>query len=142
LELGVGLSLLLVGLFAAWEAVRMPQGTAALPGPGVLPLGLGALIAVCSLAFVIAGRTSPDEAAALGSRHVACALLAVLAAGLLWERAGFLITATVFLYVLLWVLSPLGWWRSLLAAAAAAAVARFVFQNLLNVVLPSLPFAY
>src|SRR5687768_12955470 len=120
----------------------MPQGTAALPGPGMLPLGLGLLIAACSITLIVVGRATPDEPVAVGNRQVACALLAVLAAGLLWERAGFLITATLFLFVLLWMLSPLGWWRSLLAAAAGAAVARFAFQNLLNVVLPPLPFAY
>jgi hypothetical protein len=72
-------------VFAAWEAARMPQGSASLPG---------------------------------------------------------LITCTLFLFVLLWTLSPLGWWRSLIAAVAGAAAARFIFQNLLNVVLPALPFAF
>jgi hypothetical protein len=141
LELGVGLSLIAVGAFAAWEAFRMPHGTAALPGPGVLPFALGVLIAACALILIVA-RTSPDEPVTVGNRPVFCALLAVLAAGLLWERAGFLITSTFFLFVLLWMLSPLGWWRSLIAAAVGAAVARFAFQNLLNVVLPPLPFAY
>jgi putative tricarboxylic transport membrane protein len=141
LELGVGLSLIAVGAFAAWEALRMPQGTAALPGPGVLPFALGVLIAACALVLIVA-RTSPDQPVTVGNRQVVCALLAVLAAGLLWERAGFLISSTFFLFVLLWMLSPLGWWRSLIAAAVGAAAARFVFQNLLNVVLPPLPFAY
>ena len=120
----------------------MPQGTAALPGPGMLPLALGVLIALCAIALIVFGRASPDEPVALGTRHVALALAAVLAAGLLWERAGFLITATLFLFVLLWTLSPLGWWRSFIAAVIGAAAARYVFQNLLNVVLPPLPFAY
>jgi hypothetical protein len=142
LELGVGLALLNLGVFAAWEAVRMPQGSAALPGPGMLPLGLGLLIACCAVVLIFFGRARPDQPVAVGNRHVAWALLAVLAAGLLWERAGFLITATLFLFALLWILSPLGWWRSLIAAAAGAAVARFAFHNLLNVVLPPLPFAY
>ena len=141
LELGVGVALLNLGVFAAWEAVRMPQGTPALPGPGMLPLGLGVLMAVCALVLIVV-RTSAEEPVKLGNREVVCALLAVLAAGMLWERAGFLITATLFLSALLWILSPLGWWRSIIAAAAAAAVARYLFQNLLNVVLPPLPFLY
>jgi hypothetical protein len=119
----------------------MPQGTPALPGPGMLPLGLGVLMALCAVILLVA-RTSADEPVKLGNREVVCALLAVLAAGMLWERAGFLITATLFLFALLWMLSPLGWWRSLIAAAAGAAAARYLFQNLLNVVLPPLPFAY
>ena len=141
LELGVGVALLLLGVFAAWEGARMPQGTAALPGPGMLPVALGVLLALCS-AVLIATSSKADERVAIGHRHVAAGLLMVLAAGLLWERAGFLITGTLFLFVLLWTLSPLGWWRSLIAAAVGAAAARFVFQNLLNVVLPPLPFAF
>lgn len=140
LEIGVGVSLLLLGLLAAWEGARMPQGTPALPGPGMLPVALGVLLAVCSAVLVFLSKAG--EAVAIGHRHVAAALLMVLAAGLLWERAGFLITSTLFLFVLLWTLSPLGWWRSLIAAALGTAGARFAFQNLLNVVLPPLPFAF
>lgn len=119
----------------------MPQGTPALPGPGMLPVALGVLLALCSV-VLIAIFSKDNQPVAIGHRHVAAALLMVFAAGLLWERAGFLITSTLFLFVLLWILSPLGWWRSLLAAAVGAAAARFVFQNLLDVVLPSLPFAF
>jgi putative tricarboxylic transport membrane protein len=142
LEIGVEIALLLLGVFAAWEAARMPQGSASLPGPGMLPLTLGVLLALSSVVLIALGRGSGGEPVAIGHRHVACALLAVLAAGLLWEPAGFLITCTLFLFVLLWTLSPLGWWRSLIAAVAAAAATRFIFQNLLNVVLPALPFAF
>jgi hypothetical protein len=118
----------------------MPQGSASLPGPGMLPVALGVLLALCSVALIFLARA--DERIAIGHRNVAWALVAVLAAGLLWERAGFLITCMLFLFVLLSMLSTLGWWRSLIAAILGAVAARFVFQNLLNVVLPPLPFAY
>lgn len=140
LEIGVGVALLVLGMFAAWEGSRMPQGSAALPGPGMLPVALGVLLAGCSVVLIFLSKEK--DQVAIGHRHVAIALAMVLAAGLLWERAGFLITCTLFLYVLLWTLSPLGWWRSLIAAVLGAVAARFVFQNLLNVVLPPLPFAY
>lgn len=142
LEIGVGVSLLLLGVFAAWEGVRMPQGTPALPGPGMVPVTLGVLLVLCSAALIIIFSKGSIERVAIGHRHVGAALLMVLVAGLLWERAGFLVTCMLFLYVLLWTLSPLGWWRSLVAAMVGAAAARFVFQNLLNVVLPPLPFAF
>ena len=140
LEIGVGVALLLLGVFAGWEGSRMPQGTAALPGPGMLPVALGVLLAGCAVVLIFLSQG--QDRVAIGHRHVAVALAMVLAAGLLWERAGFLITCSLFLFVLLWTLSPLGWWRSLIAAVLGTLAARFFFQNLLNVVLPPLPFAY
>ena len=144
LEIGVGVALLLLGVFAAWEGARMPQGTAGLPGPGVLPVALGVLLALSSIAVmtISARATVAREPVAIGHRRITYAVLALFAAGLLWERAGFLITCTLFLFVMLSMLSTLGWWRSLIAAIVGALAARFLFQGLLNVVLPPLPFAY
>lgn len=144
LEIGVGVALLLLGVFAAWEGARMPQGTAGLPGPGVLPVALGVVLALCAIALLtISARAgAAAEPMAIGHRRITGAVLALFAAGLLWERAGFLVTSTLFLFVLLWTLSTLGWWRSLVAAMLGALAAHFVFQNLLNVRLPPLPFAY
>jgi len=76
----------------------------------------------------------------LGNRHVALAIASIVMAGLLFERAGFLITSVVFLFAMLFSLSGLGWWRSLLAAVAASIATQYLFQNLLNVRLPPLPF--
>ena len=141
LEAGVAVALLLLGVFAVWEGARMPQGSAALPGPGMLPVALGVLLAICSVALIVV-RSGVAERVSVGHRQIAVGLLAVLAAGALRERAGFLITSTLVLFVLLWSWSPLGWWRALLAALLASVAVRYVFQNLLNVVLPPLPFAF
>ncbi|MGH8741852.1 MAG: tripartite tricarboxylate transporter TctB family protein [Burkholderiales bacterium] len=141
LEAGVAVALLLLGAFAIWEGARMPQGSAALPGPGMLPVALGVLLALCAVALMVRSGAGAERVA-IGHRHIAMGLLAVLGAGLLWERAGFLVTSTLFLFALLWSLSPLGWWRSLIAAVVATVAVRYFFQNLLNVVLPSLPFAF
>jgi putative tricarboxylic transport membrane protein len=144
LEIGVGVALLLLGAFAAWEGARMPQGTAGLPGPGVMPVALGVMLALCSVALLTIAARAPlaGEPVAIGHRRITWAVLMLFAAGLLWERAGFLVTSSLFLFVLLWTLSTLGWWRALLAAVLGAVAARFLFQDLLNVVLPALPFAY
>ncbi len=143
LEIGVAISLLVLGVFAAWEASGMPQGTPALPGPGMVPMALGVLLAVSSAGLIvwrIKVRPPEDAAIVLGHRHITLAVTAILAAGFLFERAGFLITSTLLLFVLLWSLSPLGWWRALIAAVVASVAARYLFQNLLNVSLPPFPF--
>lgn len=144
LEIGVSIALLLLGGFAAWEAAGMPQGTPALPGPGMVPMALGILLAVCAaglIVWTIRARSTEDTAITLGHRHITLTVAAIIACGLLFERAGFLITSTLLLFVLLWALSPLGWWRSLLAAVVASGVTQYLFQNLLNVALPPLPFS-
>jgi len=134
--------LLLLGAFATWEAARMPFGTAAMPGPGMMPMALGVLLMLSAAGLVVLELKAPvtDAAVLLGTRHVALAAAAIVVAGLLFERAGFLITSSLFLFVMLVALSALGWWRSLLAAVAVSIAARYLFQNLLGVTLPPLPF--
>lgn len=142
LSLGVAAALFLLGAFAAWQASRMPFGNAALPGPAVMPLALGILLMLCAAALIVTELLAPAsvELVSLGHRHVALGIGAVIVAGLLWERAGFIVTSTLFLFAMLAALSTLGWWRSVLAAVAASIAAAFLFQRLLGVNLPPLPF--
>lgn len=142
LSLGVAAALFLLGAFAAWQASRMPFGTAALPGPAVMPLALGILLMLCAAALIVTEMVAPApvEMVPLGHRHVALGIGAVIVAGLLWESAGFVVTSTLFLFVLLSALSTLGWWRSLLAAIVTSVAAALLFQRLLGVNLPPLPF--
>jgi len=142
LELAVMACLLLLAVFAFWQAALMPSGTLSLPGPGMLPMALGALLALSVLAlFALRLGVGPqsDVPLRLGSRQIGVCVLALLAAGLLFERAGFVVTGALFLWVLLWMLSPLGWWRSSIAGVAAALVTDYLFKDLLGVSLPSFP---
>lgn len=144
-ELAVAIVLLALGLLAAWGAARMPLGTASMPGPGMTPMIEAILLALCA-AVVLRQRfkepAGADDPLVLGHRHVVLAAISIIGVGLLLERVGFLVTGSLFLFVLLWAFSTLGWWRSLLAAVLACAVVMFVFQNLLNVALPRFPFSF
>jgi hypothetical protein len=116
----------------------MPLGSMALPGPGVFPLFMGAALALIAAALLVGyvRRPEPGEPVRLGHSFVAITLLAIGGMAELIERTGFLISATLFLFVLLIAVSELGWWRSALAALAAAVVAQLFFQTLLGVPLP------
>ena len=143
LETAVAVSLLLLGLFAIWQASGMPMGTAAMPGPGVMPIALGVLLALSALILIVrGGHAGPaaNAAVVLGHPFVALGIGATAAAGFLFERVGFQITSTLLLFVLLRSLSTLGTWRSLVAAVIATIVAGLFFQNLLGVSLPPSPF--
>lgn len=144
IELGVLIALLALGIFVVWRATQMPAGTVSLPGPGMAPTTLGLLLVLSATALLFLHVRSRREQAApvlLGNRQVVVASLALLAAGLIFEPLGFVLTGTLFLFVMVWMLSPLGWWRSLVAAAVAASSAKFLFGNLLDVQLPPLPWA-
>ena len=143
LEFSVEIALLLLGIFAAWQAAGMPQGTPALPGPGMVPMALGVLLAVCAVGLIVRTMRTGEagrEPIVLGHRHITLMVVATVVTGFIFEPLGFLLTSTLLLFVLMWALSPLGWWRALLAGFLASVAAQLFFQNLLDVVLPPLPF--
>ena len=144
-ELAVAIVLLAIGLLAALGAARMPLGTASLPGPGMTPMIEAILLALCAVVILKQRFKEPagaDDPLVLGHRHVVLAVFSIIGVGLLLERAGFLVTGSLFLFVLLWAFSTLGWWRSLLASVLACTVVMFVFRHLLNVALPRFPFSF
>ena len=144
-ELAVAIVLLAIGLLAALGAARMPLGTASLPGPGMTPMIEAILLALCAAVILKQRFKEPagaDDPLVLGHRHVVLAVFSIIGVGLLLERAGFLVTGSLFLFVLLWAFSTLGWWRSLLASVLACTVVMFVFRDLLNVALPRFPFSF
>jgi putative tricarboxylic transport membrane protein len=145
LERGISIALFVLAVFVVWQSAGMPSGTLKLPGPGMLPMALGVLLALSSLALILMSpRSGPSQAEAVivGNRRIVVAFLALVIAGLLFERIGFLLTGTLFLFVLLWMLSPLGWLGSLVAGFAAALIMNLAFLHALGVSLPSYPWSF
>lgn len=146
--IAIDLMLLLLAAAMVWAAARMPSGTVSMPGPGLVPLTLGVLLAVTSLAHLVSSLLSSASADAVeeeqaegSSWRIAITLGALLASALLFEPLGYVATASLFLTVMLWTLSELGPWRSALAAVASAWVSFVLFRDLLGVALPQAPFA-
>jgi putative tricarboxylic transport membrane protein len=132
-------ALLVFAVAIVWGAVLMPPGTVGAPGPGFFPRALGALLALVSVGLLVrAYRLDPigDEVVALGHRHITLTFAALVGLGLLFEYAGYVLSATLFMLVLLRAFSTLGWIRSALAAAATAVVTYYLFVNVLGVMLP------
>lgn len=146
-EILTGIVLFLVATGMAWAAARMPMGTIALPGPGVVPLVLAVLLASASLIHtILCLRTVPGQAASAREDHdtanrwrIAIMLAAIVGAALLFERIGYFPTAALFLFVMLSSLSSLRWWQSALAALAGAWLSLLCFSDLLGVALPRVP---
>ena len=120
----------------------MPFGTAAMPGPGMMPMALGVLLMLSSAGLVVLELKAPatSEVVRLGNRHIALAVAAIVVSGWLFERAGLL------LYV---VAVPVRDARRAVAARLVAVAARrggrdasrrsYFFSELLGVMLPPLP---
>jgi hypothetical protein len=144
LELGILVALGALAVFVVWQSARMPSGTLSLPGPGMLPMALGLLLALSTLALILLLlRSGPENETpvTLGNRQIAISFPVLVGAGLLFDRVGFVVTGSLFLFALLWMLSPLGWWRSLIASVAATLTSNYLFKSLLGISLPPFPWA-
>lgn len=141
-DFAVAVLLLALAAFFLWGGWHMPAGTYAVPGPGFLPTILAVLLGVTALLLFVktlAGAADEVAPVAFGVVPVAIVFAALTAAALAFERAGFMLTFTVFLFVMLRVFSRLGTVRSTLVAVGIAALAGWFFGAALGVNLPRGP---
>lgn len=114
------------GLAAVWQAIDAGVGSLARPGPGLLPLGLGAALAVVGALLLFKALTIEAERAPPGGtgsvRALASVALAVAGGALLMDVAG-----GVAGLVAAGLGAALGWrgsgWRAVLLAGLAGALA-------------------
>ena len=131
--------LLAIAIGTGIASAGMPMGSYNLPGPGVFPLALSVLLgagAALRIAWLHVRPSGEAGEVRLGHRNIVivCLALAGVAVGL--DRAGFLITAGVFLVVLYRAFSGATWWRVVVAAAAALAGFHLFFERFIGVTLP------
>ena len=117
----------------------MPMGTYNLPGPGVFPLALSILLgagAAVRITWLVLRREEDTDEVRLGHRNIAFACLALAGVALCLERAGFLLTAAVFLLVLYRAFSDAGWRKVIVLSAAVVAGFHLLFERLIGITLP------
>ena len=142
-DLAIAVLLLALAAFFLWGAWHMPAGTFAVPGPGIVPTVLAALLAATALALIVRSLLASARASAVpvpfGVASAAIVVAALAGVALALERAGFVISAGAFMFVMLRAFSRLGTLRSALAAAAVAFGASWFFGTVLGVNLPRGP---
>ena len=131
--------LLAIAMGTGIASAGMPMGSYNLPGPGVFPLALSVLLgagAAFRIAWLQIRPTGKSGEIRLGHRNIVivCVALAGVAVGL--DRAGFLLTAGVFLVVLYRAFSEATWWRVIVSAAAALAGFHLFFERFIGITLP------
>lgn len=142
-DLALAIFLLALAAFFLWGALRMPAGTFAVPGPGIMPTILSALLAVTALGLfiktLIGGRSEPGVSVVFGVVPVAIIFAALTGVALAFERAGALVTLSVFMFVMLRAFSRHGTLRSALVAVGIVLISVWFFVGALGVNLPRFP---
>ncbi len=136
-DLAVAVLLLALAAFFLWGAWQMPAGTFSVPGPGIVPAILSALLAATALALIIkalfSGARGAGVPVSFGVAPVAIVFAALTGVAVALDHGGFVATMSVFLFVMLRAFSRLGTLRSALLAVIITLAAAWFFEDLLGV---------
>ncbi len=134
------------GIYGFTFSVQLPMGRWNEPGPGVFPFTLSLLLLISGAAWFIRGKRHEKEGG-VGEKPGGFALIRILATPLkivgltalfilVFNRIGYLITSSLYLFILLlWVSS----YRVIVSAALAVAIgvgSWYFFAKILAVPLP------
>jgi putative tricarboxylic transport membrane protein len=135
--------LLLFSLSYMWEAGKLGIGTARIPLPGFLPLVLGALLAILSLALVTSAYLQEKPETPLhglwhGMRWQKTILIlaSLTAYAFLLEPLGYLIATLALMIYLFKGIEPQKWRVAITGAVLSSGVTYILFKTLLQIQLP------
>jgi hypothetical protein len=116
-----------------------------MPGAGFFPIFLGLTLSGLSIMLLAVGLVSPaPESTRVWPKRPEVFYLvgSIIAAAALFERAGFLLTMTLFLGVAMMVLGKMRWPAAVVLALVGSVSSYLVFSRALQIALPSgiLPF--
>lgn len=125
------------GFFLSFGWRLPPPDEPGVPGPGTVPILLGAVILLCGAATAVTGFLKADRSGLdLGGAKQGLALAGLILATALFEPAGFMLSTFAFLASGFILLGGAGWQRALPAAALVSGGLWLVFTKLLGVGLP------
>ncbi|MCX5907419.1 MAG: tripartite tricarboxylate transporter TctB family protein [Deltaproteobacteria bacterium] len=138
------LSWLILGILICIGSFRLTLGNFHNPGPGFLPFICGAILAGLSfVSFLQEGRSGEakaEEKPFIVDRQRAwkatLTLIALLAYAIGMEYLGFLVSTTIFLVFLSWVVEPQRWYIAFFGSILASAASYTIFEILLKSPLP------
>lgn len=137
-----GLFWLAIGLGVVGWSATFPFGRLSQPGPALLPIVCGAILAVLGAAVIVSALRRPTGAAAPQAPgrpevwRILWTVVGVAAAALLLERVGFTTTLFGLVTFLLLVVAGRSWTLAVTYAALAAIACVTIFRFILGVELP------
>ncbi len=137
-----GAALVLVGLVTIEESRAFPLGTLHRPGPAYMPVLLALLLIIFGVAVFVMGSRAPrlGEVGWHEWRHAVAIFGACAFAAWGLERLGYRLTMAVVVAFLLVIVERKGWVLGLVLTVGVAWGSFWLFDTLLNVVLPRGPF--
>ncbi len=142
-ERGGSLIFLAAGIYGLIFSIQLPLGRWNQPGPAVFPLGLSVLLCVFGVSWLIQGRghgkkKETTRLTGLIQKFTTPIRIVGLTAAfiLTFEHLGYLLTSTIYLFVLFFWVSRYRWWTALVLAIAFGAGSWFFFEKLLATPLP------
>lgn len=143
-NLMIGAGFVVVGLYAAREALDMTLFTEIGPGSGFFPFVLGSILAGLSMIWLVGIITKPAEGAGQdflpnrgGIGRIGAIMVSLFLFALLVDIVGFQLTMFVFLLFLLVVLGRQNPLLTLLISIVGSFGIYYVFKNWLDVQLPA-----
>ena len=142
-EIISGLFWLIAGLFFTLLSATYPIGGFSQPGPGFLPLGLGILLVAFAIVLLIKALKLPADTGKkslifpLQGKRVLLAVAVFIAAILLFETAGYLLTLLFMGFLLTALTGWMSWKDSLIFAMLSVLGIYVIFVWLLKQTLPT-----
>jgi putative tricarboxylic transport membrane protein len=137
---------LLIGIYGFYFSIQLPMGRWNEPGPGVFPIALSILLLISGVSWFIVGKRGAEgisQAEKTGPRDIIktlstplkiVAITALLI--LVFNRLGYLIASSVYLFVLLFWVSRYRLIASLLLGLSIGIGSWYFFEKILAVQLP------
>ncbi len=134
-KIGSGFFFLGLSLFIGWEAFRVGLGTPQQPGSGFIPLCVGIILFILSLALIYQNWNVRVERKEVPVR-VVLALAALFAYSLVFERLGFVLSTFLLVGFLFRLGQARRWWVLIGMSALVTGIAYFIFGHVLSVFFP------
>lgn len=134
---------LLFSLITCIESYRIRLGEIDKPGPGFFPFSVGLVMLGLSLValFQSTGKKNDTEKAVSQEPirwwNIVIILAATLAYALTIEKIGFLVNTFLFICIMLKVIEPQTWKKSVLVGVITAVAANLVFNVVFQAQIPS-----
>jgi hypothetical protein len=134
-----GTAIILFALYMTFETSHLPLGTTSHPGPAYLPLLLTSLMGIMGVILIFfSGRSSPTVRSIVWPEgiHAMTIVLCCFFATFAIEILGYRITMMIILGFLFGVLERMKVWWVLALTLGFSCGSYWLFNNLLNVMLP------
>jgi len=138
-----GLMFLVMGLAFAWGATEYSMGSAARPGPGYFPLGLGILMSILGALVIFTSLTieveGGDRIGDIAWRPLLVVVFSITLFGVLLPRLGLVITVPLLIIAISFAGNDIRWRGVLLASVVLDVFSWLVFVKGLSLTIPMWP---